>query len=306
MKNNIAVISDSLFDSKIVYGNFKLFNFANEIISNKEFTPLKNVNIPLSNESIGFYKAYKRDVEFILCLNSECVPTKEEDGIVYENPESFIESHISPLTQKSRWFNTLNNFRPMGLPYNNIGKWSRNIINHGLCTNDLVIDSVSSLVNRKNIKEKFSYDNRIIPYGIYFPMNMHNLCIKRKAAVLMYKFEGHKYADIFAGIIAKRICDYTGHTISSGTPYVRRECKKKDSIMELSDESQDMVINEKFWEYVDCANLGATNNLVECYYNMGDHVSNFNEIPEWADSFKHYGENMKRWAELFDDKKDHI
>ncbi len=303
MKNNICVVSNSIFDSKIVYGDFQLFKHAKEVMSTTEFTELRKINIPISNESIAFYKAYKRGADFILCVNSDCIPTTENDGIIYESAESFLDSHLSALTKKSRWFNPLNNFRAMGLPYNNVGSWKRNIINHGLCTNDLMVDSITGLSNKKSLKEQFSFDNRIVPFGIYFPMSMNNICIKREASVLMYKFPNHKYADIFAGIIAKKICDHAGYTISSGTPYVRRESQSKNSIMSLTDESQDMVINEKFWEYVDFASLGSSNNLVECYYNMGEYISSFNDIPEWTDSFKNYGNYMKQWAELFDDKK---
>ncbi len=256
--------------------------------------------------SFGYLMAYRARYKYIMTLDDDCYPPTEEDGVVYADGPAFVAEHLKFLNNRTRWFNTLDNVKPRGIPYFNVGNWSRNLINHGLWTNVLDYDAPTQLVAPK--KEEFDFSNRIVPFGSYFPMCGMNVAWKREATVLMYhllmgtsmagdKYPFDRFGDIWCGVIAKKICDAQGFTISSGMPYIRHE-RASNPFTNLKKEAPGLEVNEKFWEYVDFANVGHQGDLAYSYYKMGEHIVMFDDFKEYKEYFKNLGEAMKTWSEL--------
>lgn len=277
--------------------------------------------------SYGYYYAWKqREYKFILTLDDDCYPCDEEDGITY-NGQGFVEEHKKWLTRRSRWFNTLSSTIPRGIPYFNKGTSDRNMINHGLWTNVLDYDAPRQLVNPE--KEKFNYQNVIVPQGSYFPMCGMNVMWKSEATVLMYhllmgqmrrndpaspdadapvleKLPFDRFGDIWCGIIAKKICDLFGLNMSSGLPYIHHE-RASNPFTNLKKEANGIEVNEKFWEHIDRFSLewrhdpshDLEHSLATCYQEMGKHVRNFKEFPEHEKYFRELGTAMELWARAF-------
>ncbi len=270
--------------------------------------------------SFGYLMAYRFGYKYIMTLDDDCYPPTEADGLIYETGEAFVEEHLKHLRKKTRWFNTLDNVKPRGIPFHNVGTWQRNIINHGLWTNVLDYDAPTQLVNPA--PEKFAFDNRVVPLCFYFPMCGMNVAWKREATVLMYhllmgqayfllingvgvqnleeanldKLPFDRFGDIWCGIIAKKICDSMSYTMSTGMPYVRHE-RASNPFANLKKEANGIEVNEKFWEYIDFANVGQ-GDLTHAYYKMGEHVEMFDDFAEYKSYFAKLGKAMKIWSEL--------
>lgn len=260
--------------------------------------------------SYGYLKAHQHKYKYIMTLNDDCYPPTEADGFIYDSGEAFVKEHLKYLEGKTRWYNTLNSVKPRGIPYKNIGRWNRNLINHGLCTNVLDHNAPTQLVDPKS--EIFSFDNRIVPFGLYFPMCGMNVVWKGEATVLMYQllmgcrvgdpvhgmemFPFDRFGDTWCGVISKKICDLMGYTISTGMPYVRRE-RVSNPFIDLRKEAPGIEVNERFWEYIDFANCGQ-GNLCHSYYQMGEHVAMFDDFVEYKQHFVELGEAMKIWSQI--------
>lgn len=283
--------------------------------------------------SFAYLKVWKLGYKYVLTLDDDCYPPTNEDGLVYESGATFVSEHLKNLTQRSRWFNTLNSVKPRGIPFYNLGNNANTVVNHGLWTNVIDYDAPYQLANP--IKEKFSFDNAVVPNGWYFPMCGMNVMWKREATVLMYHMLMGKqvisqlvgvdkddanaalrplpfdrFGDIWCGIVMKKICDLVGLHVSTGMPYIRHE-RASNPFTNLKKEANGIEVNEKFWEYIDRFNLPSDiatkhgtepryeKDLVLAYYEMGLHVSNYSEFPEYATYFRQLGLAMCYWSKLF-------
>lgn len=272
--------------------------------------------------SAGYYLAWLMGYSHIMTLDDDCYPPDpmRGDGLEYESAENFVRSHIGYIDGRTRWFNTLNSVKPRGIPFYNVGTDKRNVINHGLWTNVLDYDAPYQLANP--VKEKFSYDNRIVPAGSYFPMCGMNVSWRSDATVLMYHLlmgktlkgyalaEGasddmdlyqlpfDRFGDIWCGIIAKKICDEHALTVSTGMPYIRHE-RASNPFVNLKKEAPGLEVNEKFWEYVDSYTGHSELSLADEYVCMGQHIGRWDEFKEHSPYFQKLGEAMQAWGNLF-------
>jgi reversibly glycosylated polypeptide/UDP-arabinopyranose mutase len=279
--------------------------------------------------SYAYHYAWKMGYDYILTLDDDCYPPGQPDGLQYKDGVGFVQSHIQYLEKRNRWFNTLNKVKPRGIPFYNIGHNDRVIVNHGLWTNVLDYDAPFQLANP--IPEEFSFDNRIVPNGQYFPMCGMNVMWKREATVLMYHLlMGHwqdpkqydhpqlvdagmskyqltklpfdRFGDIWCGIIMKKIADVKRLQVSSGMPYIRHE-RASNPFTNLKKEANGIEVNEKFWEYVDKAQISPGLDLDGMYGEMGLHIAKYEEFPEHKAYFKLLGDAMVRWSKLFKEYK---
>lgn len=283
--------------------------------------------------SFAYYKAAEdlgeHTADYILTLDDDCYPCDEADGLKYDG-EGFLREHLKQLTSRSRWYNTLNSVKPRGIPFYNLGSANKVIVNHGLWTKVLDYDAPYQLANP--IEEQFSYDNHVVPAGLYFPMCGMNVMWKREATVLMYhllmgrrkpavdkgmtgldkdgliKLQLDRFGDIWCGIIMKKIADITDHMVTTGMPYIRHE-RASNPFVNLKKEADGIQINETFWEYVDkfsyprgLAEVAVDDSSVvfkTMYREMGRHIEKFDTLPEYADYFRSLGIAMQVWADLF-------
>ncbi len=277
--------------------------------------------------SYAYYYAWKAGFDYILTLDDDCYPPTEADGVIYESGEAFVQEHLKNLTERTRWFNTLNSVKPRGIPFYETGTLDSVIVNHGLWTNVLDYDAPYQLANP--IPEKFSFDNRIVPSGLYFPMCGMNVMWKASATVLMYhllmgQVNGHcdisgplskdgliklpfdRFGDIWCGIFMKKIADLTRHSVSTGMPYIRHE-RASNPFTNLKKEANGIEVNEKLWCHVDGFNVGPDKaesfDFHELYDFLGTRISEFDLYPEHTEYFKRLGEAMSVWASLFTETK---
>ena len=218
----------------------------------------------------------------IYTLDDDCYPHQSAGG-----PIDIIRGHREALEGRSRWFNTLNGGKPRGLPFNHVG--SREVyLNHGLWTNVLDFDAPTQLAGA--FEEEFSWDNRLVPSGQYFPMCGMNVAWRPEVTVLMYhllmgcvdvrtmpkehrrQVEKHcqrvecegdtilyrlpfdRFGDIWCGIIMKKVADHLGLAVSSGTPYIRHD-RASDPFVNLIKEANGLKANEVFWERIHLMSL---------------------------------------------------
>ncbi|MHA2045158.1 MAG: hypothetical protein ACW99G_10205 [Candidatus Thorarchaeota archaeon] len=276
--------------------------------------------------SYAYYWAWKMGYEFIMTLDDDCYPpTQEIDGVEYPDPKAFVDYHLSMLGSRTKWFNTLNNVKPRGIPFYNLGKRDDVIVNHGLWTNVLDYDAPTQLVNP--IEEKFSFDSKLVPQGSYFPMCGMNVMWKAEYTPLMYhllmgsfigttdgtnvrltKYPFDRFGDIWCGIFMKRCADILDKNVATGMPYIRHE-RASNPFTNLKKEANGLEVNEKIWEYVDqwypetpivLSSYESTMETVSrLYESLGVHINGYDEFPEYVEYFKELGRAMVNWALLF-------
>ena len=269
--------------------------------------------------SYAYWKAWKAGYKYIMTLDDDCYPATKEDGLEYTGA-AFVNEHLKNLLGRTRWFNTLNSVKPRGIPFYNLGNLDNVIVNHGLWTNVLDYDAPFQLANP--VKEQFSFDNKLIPSGVYFPMCGMNVMWKAEATVLMYhllmgrmveeegtsdnltKLQFDRFGDIWAGILMKKVADSLGYSVATGMPYIRHE-RASNPFTNLKKEANGIEVNEHFWEFVDNINLKDCKNFVSAYKQLGNAMSEFTKLypqyhEEHSSYFKMLGKAMEEWSGLFE------
>ena len=272
--------------------------------------------------SFGYLEAWSQGYKYILTLDDDCYPCTEKDGLEYTGLQ-FINAHLRALENKSRWFNTLNSVKPRGIPFYNVGKSESVIVNHGLWTNVLDYDAPYQLANP--IKEEFSFDNRIVPSGMYFPMCGMNVMWKAEYTVLMYhllmgkrkfmlpmagnragfdhvdehnliKLPFDRFGDIWCGILMKKVADHLHLQVTTGMPYIRHE-RASNPFTNLKKEANGIEVNEDFWEFVDQIPLDGSDKVASQYHRLGLYIGGGTE--------PHNGEQVKSFIDRYPKYKEH-
>jgi reversibly glycosylated polypeptide/UDP-arabinopyranose mutase len=270
--------------------------------------------------SYGYYRAWQAGNPYIVTLDDDCYPpTQEHDGFHYkEGAQSFLDLHKDPFVSQ-KWFNTLNNVKPRGIPFYNKGCDINTIVNHGLWTNVLDYDAPTQLVNP--IPEKFAYDSRIVPHGKFFPMCGMNVAWKREVTVWMYhllmgrqvdrepnvlnedgtittfQLPFDRFGDIWAGIFMKKLADINGFNVATGLPYIHHD-RASNAFANLKKEANGLEVNEKLWEFVDGFET-KRDDINEQYEELGYYISSYSEFQQYRKYFSELGEAMKIWSRLF-------
>lgn len=270
--------------------------------------------------SYAYWWAWRQGYEFIMTLDDDCYPSKDYSDLV--------GSHMSMLNDRTKWYNTLNNVIPRGMPYYNRG--SRPVyINHGLWQGVLDYDAPHQLVDP--MPEIFDHSNRIVPSGAYFPMCGMNVMWRAEATVLMYhllmgqtvgdkdaggcprecddfdvassltKLSFDRFGDIWCGIIMKKIADHLGWAVSTGTPYIHHD-RASSPFTNLRKEANGIEVNEWFWQKIDAISLyncGGARQMdpVRCYADIAYSVKRFGG--EHSEYWVKLGNAMLKWAQLF-------
>jgi len=280
--------------------------------------------------SFAYWKAWKLGYKFIMTLDDDCYPCGEKDGVTYTG-QAFVGEHLRQLTQRTKWFNTLNSVKPRGIPFFNHGVCDNVIVNHGLWTNVLDYDAPTQLA--APVAEKFSFDSKVIPNGLYFPMCGMNVMWKAEATPLMYhllmgkrksafpgmstdkdglvKLPFDRFGDIWAGILMKKVADHLRLSVATGMPYIRHE-RASNPFTNLKKEANGIEVNEGFWMYVDKIALNGSHELDVIYEQIGLWFQGecgdetvpmitqvFKEFAEHEEYFVLLGKAMVQWARLF-------
>lgn len=244
----------------------------------------------------------ERGYDYLMTLDDDCYPAKG-----YEELDLI---HKSMMT-RTQWFNTLNQVRPRGTPYYNLGERKVHV-NHGLWMGVLDYDAPQQLANP--IPEVYTHDNRIVPHGAYhsfcgmnamwrreaIPLSYHMLMgktmdvIQNQSVLVPLPFD--RFGDIWCGIVQKKVCDHLGWVVSSGTPYIHHD-RASNPFTNLRKEANGIEVNEWFWQKIDAISLDGRKTASGCYHAIGEQIST------WDGEHKKYWEQLGRammtWSGLF-------
>ncbi|NQZ56493.1 MAG: hypothetical protein HRT88_03350 [Lentisphaeraceae bacterium] len=244
--------------------------------------------------SYGAWKAYEKGAEFLVIVDEFCRPEREP----------FFATHVKALMRNSdqhAWFSTLNNVKAKGAPFYNTKRSMPLMLNHGMWTENAVLDAASELAIKEN-SDEISFNEGDIPRGHYFSMSSINLSFRREMTPLMYfllmgeEFPFQDYGDIWCGLISKKIMDHLNWACRSGTPYVQN-LREKNIWHRMRDEAVTLPLNESFWLKLDEIIL-CSNTVDGCYKQIIDTVET------WGHPyFKTLAEAMKVWHGLFFEPK---
>ena len=248
--------------------------------------------IPRNCSSILSYGCYKaaKDSDIIILLDENARPGKEE----------VIQKHLELMSQtqkESAWTNILTNIKPKGVPFHNVNRKVPLYMNHGLWTENAVLDAATELSLNQNSPE-ITCNSTLIPKGHYFSMSSINLAIRKEIAPLMYfllmgeDYPFENFGDIWAGVIAKKIMDHLNMGCRSGEPFVKNY-RQVDIWKSLRAESNTLPVNESLWEKIDAAVLTASTPAT-CYAQIAGLISN------WGHPyFQKLSRAMKIWSGLY-------
>lgn len=247
--------------------------------------------------SYGFWKAYMLGADIIITLDDDCYPVDRD----------FVEQHIANLSGSApeKWINTYPHrdfVFTRGIPYHVRDKHPV-VVSHGLWTNKIDLDAKTQMKAGDINMPSYPSMIQFIPKNVYFPMCSMNLAFRREATPLMYfplmgfdpdiKPWGYdRFDDIWAGIIAKKICDHLGLAVINGSPFVEHR-KASDPYKNLLKERKGVQTNETLWKAVDKIVL-TQKTPVTCYVELVEKV----RFPK-EKYFKKLREAMIIWSNLF-------
>ena len=214
----------------------------------------------------GFLEAYKMGAEYVLTLDDDCYP----DPVGYEEGTLFDE-HIFRMNGYSKWMASVPGCCTRGTPYKNVGDLNTVVASMGYWKGVPDLDAVASLAKDEDDKITFPSYSFLLPHGVYAPICGMNLCIRRKAIPLFYfplMGMGQPYArfdDIWAGVIAKKLCDHLGWYISVGGAYINHK-RASDPFDNLVKEAPGIRANEWFWQVID--NIELDKDVSGCLTNI--------------------------------------
>lgn len=282
-----------------------------EFLWAKQIIPRRSDTI----RSFGYWLAWKAGYEHTMTLDDDCYPDVSSLDL--------IADHLNALKPRTRWFNTLKEGDPRGLPYKNRGE-QKIVLNHGLWTNVLDMDAPHQLV--APFEDGHDMTSTIVPNGMFFPMCGMSLCWRSEITVLLYhllmgkmkagsvilkekcappdrddlySLPYDRFGDIHCGILLKKICDYLRLGVTTGVPYIHHD-RASDPFTNLVKEANGIKVNEIFWERVDEVQLtGKT--PVSCYIELGEafEAGLMDTGIDYPWYFRLLGSSMKKWADLF-------
>ena len=245
--------------------------------------------IPHRNASVrsyGYYKAWQQGAKYIVTIDDDCIP-----------PKDFIEKHVEALetlTVSSAWTNTIRGGKARGVPFDNISRSVKTIVNHGLWTGNYDFDAVTQLTHTSGV----GLVQQVIERGKYYPMCGMNLAFKAEAVPMMYfllqgrDYPYDRYDDIWAGLFTKRICDHLNLGVKSGYPFVKHT-RASNVWSNLIKESTAYELNEILWQTVDDIIL-KSDTITGCYRELADGISHIN------DYFVTLSNAMRDWVSLYE------
>jgi len=256
-----------------------------------------------------------RDYGFLKALEkpTDIVVTTDDDCLMVENADDFLLTHYNNLytSQKvKRWISTEASGKHVrGVPYENLESEVNCVISHGYWLNIPDLDAIHQLVYGG--EQGYKPFVGVVPRDRYFSLSSMNFSFKPEVTVLVYQIlngenpGGHKYPfnrtdDIWAGVLAKKVCDHLNLRVHTGSPLVWHD-KASNPFVNLQKEVPAMSVNEGFWKYVDNIQLSGTC-IEECYQEIADHLQT--EPLDGLDYWRKLGCAMSKWIREVSLRKD--
>jgi hypothetical protein len=170
--------------------------------------------------SWGFLQAHRDGADVIITMDDDVYP---------DDPHDAIQEHVRALdtrVEPPNWGRTLPELGTRGLPR------VRHVeVNHGLWSG---IPDVAGTTQLAGYTTPRLERERLLEPRKHYPLSGMNLSWWRYMTPAMYfglmgsrpdgqSWGVHRYGDIWAGLMAKRITDHLGGAIRSGTPFVRHQ-----------------------------------------------------------------------------------
>ncbi|HZS13170.1 MAG TPA: hypothetical protein VFC09_01100 [Candidatus Dormibacteraeota bacterium] len=248
--------------------------------------------------SFGYLMAYRSGIDVAITLDDDCYPESEYSP-------SYLSQFHAALAQEwpsDRWWNTLEDVFPRGVPYTVREVKSTVAVHHGLWSNVPDLDARTQM-RMPDYRLPPARGVQRVPTGAFFPMCGMNLAFRREFIPAMYfllmgqsasgeRWPFDRFGDIWAGIFVKKIADHLGFAITSGSPSVHHS-RASNVDANLAKETPGYPVNEYLWERVDRVHL-TQGSVARCYA----------ELAEKLDMDGEYWSTLKRamrtWADLFD------
>lgn len=207
-------------------------------VMGKDSNLIYNFNDGVRN--LGFAQAYKEGFEVFISLDDDTRPYMPLST-------DTIQNHLDILGtfQPVSWINTSNEVFMRGFPYG-IRNEAEVVLSHGVWEGVADFDASTQLVLGT---PKLTYPRMVVPKGTLFPMCIMNVAFTRKAMPFMYQapmFEDYnRFADIWAGIEAKKDIDAAGYAVVTGYATVYHE-RASNPFVNLIKEARGIQMNEQY------------------------------------------------------------
>lgn len=244
----------------------------------------------------GFLMAWFGEYELVVSLDDDCLPT-----------ECFASRTIGQAYREAMshrcWQESVPGMRTRGIPYRELGS-VQSSLHMGLWSNVPDLDAVGELFALGSGKPSGGFappgGRRIVNDRQFFPMCGMNLAFRRELIPAMYfplMGEGQpfgRFDDIWAGVIAQRICRHLRLPISIGEPHVEH-CRASDPFVNLKKEAPGIEAHEHLWRIVDECDLDGSDAL-DCVQEMSSHLRSRSD-----EYVTHLGGALAIWASLLSD-----
>ena len=194
--------------------------------------------------NLGFFAAYEAGAEIFISLDDDVYPVGDP-----------IQDHINALSMSvsPNWTSTAQDWRVRGIPV--FGEKWPVMLSHGVWAGVPDFDAPTQLLN-PDVKD-IAFNRTNVPVGVLFPLCIMNVAFRRELLPYMYQspmgkrlaeFDlpvGDRFADIWAGIIAKRACDANNWGVVTGYSTIYHS-RASNVFTNLRKESVFLELNETF------------------------------------------------------------
>jgi hypothetical protein len=186
---------------------------------------------------------------------------------------------ITSLSSNTKWVNVLyRNFAkhhlyPRGFPYSAMGELTERavqeatqvVLSQGLWTNIPDLDAVRILMDgdlNGQARTRLTVDDYddlfTVGIGNYLTICSMNLAFRKEIIPAFYQFKMDdnpwrigRFDDIWSGVVAKKVADSFGWTITSGAPLCEHNKAPRSTFKDLRSEAPGLEANERFFQVVD-------------------------------------------------------
>lgn len=239
-------------------------SFTLKEIMGRDHDLIYNFNDGVRNLGFAYVAKELPTTDYILTLDDDTKPLGDT-----------IQDHLDALDRNVpvSWMSTANEYM-RGFPYK-VRDEAEVVLSHGVWEGVADWDASTQLAygNRPIIPYK-----GIIPKGVFYPMCIMNVMIKKKLLPYFYQAPAYKqyqrFSDIWCGLNSKVVIDRNGWAVVSGYATVKHE-RASDVFVNLKKEAHCMWLNEDYY----------TGNV--------DHFNQ--EDKEYLSNYHH---NMTRWEKF--------
>jgi Reversibly glycosylated polypeptide len=253
--------------------------------------------------SYGYWLAWRDGADVIWTLDDDCYPEQAHRGKYLRT----ITGLLSRDAPQDTWHNTLPGscgLYPRGYPYGIRGARRPVMLHHGLWSHVPDLDGATQQAS-PGFRLRPRVTASVVPHGL-FPMCGMNLAWRAELTPVLYfplmgqhpngrPWGFHRFGDIWAGLLAKRICDHLGWAVTTGAPSVRHS-RASDPEVNAALEAPGIAAHETFWPRIAAARLDAAT-PAGCYRELAAVVAGTG-----GGYWVNLAEAMTAWAGLFDRK----